>query len=160
MRLTAARHRQHRVTGRACVGVDQRLDDLRVDLVDDVGLALEGDDVGEARALRDDDRSSEVAALAVLVADVLDEQHEQDVVLVLAGIHAATQFIARGPQGGVKRGLLNSHAAARSLDGPGGLIAAASPCARRPSIACLSRRARHAEQSFTGRRGGPAACSW
>jgi hypothetical protein len=32
----------------------------------------------------------------------------QDVVLVLAGIHAATQFIAGGPEGGVKRGLLNS----------------------------------------------------
>ena len=71
------------------VGVDQRLDDLRVDPVADVALALEGDHVGEARALRDGDRRGEVGAVAVLVADVLDEQHEQDVVLVLAGIHAA-----------------------------------------------------------------------
>ena len=37
--------------------------------------------------------------VSVLVADVLDEQHEQDVVLVLAGIHAAAQFIAAGPEG-------------------------------------------------------------
>jgi hypothetical protein len=29
-------------------------------------------------------------------------QHEQDVVLVLAGIHAAAQFIAGGPEGGVE----------------------------------------------------------
>ena len=30
----------------------------------------------------------------VLVADVLDEQQDQDVVLVLAGIHAAAQLVA------------------------------------------------------------------
>ncbi len=36
-------------------------------------------------AVRDDDRGREGVARAVLVADVLDEQHEQDVVLVLAG---------------------------------------------------------------------------
>ena len=75
--------------GEACVGVDQRLDDLGVDLVADVALALEGDHVLEARALGDRDRRGEVVAVAVLVGDVLDEQHEQDVVLVLAGIHAA-----------------------------------------------------------------------
>ena len=37
----------------ARVGVDQRLDDLGVDLVADIGLALEGDHILEARALRD-----------------------------------------------------------------------------------------------------------
>ncbi len=37
--------------------------------------------------------------VTVLVRDVLDEQHEQDVVLVLAGIHAATQLHRKSPQG-------------------------------------------------------------
>ena len=70
------------------IGVDQRLDDLRVDLVADVALSLERDHVREARAFRNGDRRCEVSALTVLVADVLDEQHEKDVVLVLTGIHA------------------------------------------------------------------------
>ena len=95
--------------GEAGVGVDQRLDDLRVDLVADVAVALEGDHVLEARALRDDDRRREVVGVAVFVGDVFDEQHEQDVVLVLAGIHAAAQFIARGPEGGVEVGFLDGH---------------------------------------------------
>ena len=95
--------------GEAGVGVDQRLDDLGVDLVADVALALERDHVLEARALRNDDRRGEVVAVAVFVGDVLDEQHEQDVVLVLAGIHAAAQFIAGGPEGGVEVGFLDGH---------------------------------------------------
>lgn len=74
--------------GEPRVGVDQRLDDLDVDLVADVALAPEGDHVLEARALRDGDRRGEVAAAPVLVGDVFDEQHEQDIVLVLTGIHA------------------------------------------------------------------------
>ena len=80
--------------GEAGVGVDQRLDDLGVDLVADIALALEGNHVLEAGTLGDGDGQCEVVAGAVLVGDVLDEQHEQDVVLVLAGIHAAAQFIA------------------------------------------------------------------
>ena len=103
--------------GQPRVGVDQRLDDLRVDLVADVALALEGDHVLEAGALRDGDRRGEVVAVAVLVADVLDEQHEQDVVLVLAGIHAAAQFIAGGPEGGVEVGFLDGHCGGQSLFG-------------------------------------------
>ena len=47
--------------------------------------------------------------VAVFVGDVFDEQHEQDVVLVLAGIHAAAQFIAGGPEGGVEVGFLDGH---------------------------------------------------
>ncbi len=47
--------------------------------------------------------------VAVLVGDVFDEQHEQDVVLVLAGIHAAAQLIAGGPEGGVEVGFLDCH---------------------------------------------------
>ena len=95
--------------GEAGVGVDQRLDDLRIDLVADVALALECDHVLEAGALGDGDGRGEVVAVAVLVGDVLDEQHEQDVVLVLAGIHAAAQFIAGGPNRGVEVGFLDGH---------------------------------------------------
>jgi hypothetical protein len=51
----------------------------------------------EAGALGNNDWRRKVGAVAVFVRDVLDEQHEQDVVLVLAGIHAATQLIAGGP---------------------------------------------------------------
>ena len=60
----------------------------------DVAVALEGDHVLEAGALRDRDRRGKIIGIAVLVGDVFDEQHEQDVVLVLAGIHAAAQLIA------------------------------------------------------------------
>ena len=79
------------------VGIGQRSDDLLVDLVADVRLALEGDHVLEARALRNGDRR--VGLPGILVADVFDEQQHQDVVLVLAGIHAAAQFVAAGPEG-------------------------------------------------------------
>ena len=34
----------------------------------------------------------------VLVADILDEEQDQDVVLVLAGIHAAAEFVAARPE--------------------------------------------------------------
>ena len=46
--------------GEAGVGVDQRLDDLGVDLVADVAVALERDHVLEARSLRNDDWRREV----------------------------------------------------------------------------------------------------
>ena len=45
----------------------------------------------------------------VLVADVLDEQQDEDVVLVLAGVHAAAQFVAARPEGGVEFGFLEGH---------------------------------------------------
>ena len=53
--------------------------------------------------------------VAVFVGDVFDEQHEQDVVLVLAGIHAAAQFIAGGPEGGVEIGFLDGHELLRGV---------------------------------------------
>ena len=81
------------------VGLDERLDDLGVDPVADVVLAFQGHHVLERGALGDDDRWGKVVAVGVLVAD---EQHEQDIVLVLAGVHAATQFIARCPDGAVE----------------------------------------------------------
>ena len=51
-----------------------------------------------------------VGHAGVFVADVLDEQQDQDVVLVLAGIHAAAQFVAARPEGAVEFGLLDRHA--------------------------------------------------
>ena len=97
-------------TGEARIGVDERLDHLRIDLVADVAVALEGDHVLEAGPLRNRDRRGEIVRVAVFVGDVLDEQHEQDVVLVLAGIHATAQFIARGPKRRVEVGFLEGHA--------------------------------------------------
>jgi len=38
-----------------------------------------------------------------------NEQQDEDVVLVLAGIHAAAQFVAALPEGGVEFGLLEGH---------------------------------------------------
>ena len=74
------------------VGLGQRGDDLLVDLVADVRLALQRDHVLEAGALGDRDRR--IGHARVLVADVLDEQQDEDIVLVLAGVHAAAQFVA------------------------------------------------------------------
>ena len=48
----------------------------------------------------------------VFVADVLDEQQDEDVVLVLAGVHAAAQLVAACPEGGVEFGFLEGHAVA------------------------------------------------
>src|SRR6266702_3785592 len=39
-------------------------------------------------------KRSEILRLPILVGDVLDEQHEQDIVLVLVCVHAAAHFIA------------------------------------------------------------------
>ena len=89
------------------VGAGQRGDDLLVDLIADVGLALEGDHVLEAGARRDRDRG--VGLARVLVADVLDEEQDEDVVLVLTGVHAAAQFVAAGPERGIELGFLEGH---------------------------------------------------
>ena len=94
------------------VGSGQRPEDLLVDLVADVGLALEGHHVLEAGARRNRDRG--VGHAGVLVADVLDEQQHQHVVLVLAGIHAAAQLVAAGPEGGVEFGFFQGHASLSS----------------------------------------------
>ena len=63
------------------VGASQRGDDLLVDLIADVGLALERDHVLEAGAFRNLDRG--VGHAGVAVADVFDEQENEDVILVL-----------------------------------------------------------------------------
>jgi hypothetical protein len=48
------------------IGVDQGLNDLRVDLVADVALALQRDHIREARALGDLYRRGEVLAVPAL----------------------------------------------------------------------------------------------
>jgi hypothetical protein len=60
-------------------------------------VPLEGDHVLEAGAGWDCDRR--VGLARVLVADVLDEEQDEDVVLVLTGVHAAAQRVAAGPEG-------------------------------------------------------------
>ena len=82
------------------VGAGQRSNDALVDLVADVRFALERNHVPETGPWRDRDRR--VGCARVFVADVFDEQQNQHVILVLAGIHPAAQFIAPGPKGGVE----------------------------------------------------------
>ena len=73
------------------------------------GFACEGDHVGEAGAFGDDDGRGEVVGVGVFVGDVFDEEHEEDVVFVLTGVHAAAEFIAGGPEGGVEVGFFDGH---------------------------------------------------
>jgi len=94
------------------IGVLQRRQDLLVDVVADVRRPLERDHVFETGALRDGDRRE--LLLCVLVADVLDEEQHQHVVLVLAGVHAAAERVATGPERGVELGLLEGHAGPQS----------------------------------------------
>ena len=95
--------------GEAGIRVDKRLNDLGVDLIADVAVASERHHVGEASALRYDDGRLEAAVLRVFIGHIFNEQHEQDVVLVLASIHAAAQLIARGPNRGIKIRFLEGH---------------------------------------------------
>ena len=89
------------------VGLGELGDDL-VHLVADLLVALERDHVGEAAALG---HVEQVVLLAGrLVGDVLHEQQDEDVVLVLRGVHAAAQFVATCPEGGVEFGFLDGHA--------------------------------------------------
>jgi hypothetical protein len=67
-----------------------------------VALTLEGHHIFETGPRWDGDRRGEVVRIPVFVEDIFDEQHEQDVVLVLAGIHTPAEFIAGGPEGGVE----------------------------------------------------------
>jgi hypothetical protein len=81
----------------------KRLDDLPVDLIADVGLAFEHDDVLEVGDLGD---------TAIFVAYVYQEQKkDEDIVPVLACIHAAMQFVITGAEGGVGFGFSNRHGA-------------------------------------------------
>lgn len=96
-------------TGEALVGIDQRLDNPGVDQVADVAVALERDHVLKAGPFGDDHGRGKVVGVAVFVGNIFDEQHEQDVILVLAGIHAAAQFITGRPERGVEIGFFDGH---------------------------------------------------
>lgn len=89
------------------VGSGERRDDFLVDVIANGRLALERHHILETRTLRNLDRGKWLTG--VFVTDIFDEQHHQHIVLVLAGIHAAAQFIAARPQGGIKLGFLNCH---------------------------------------------------
>lgn len=89
------------------VGVGQRGNDPFVDQVADLGIALERHHVGKAGTGRHLDGRKRL--VGVFVADILDEQHDQHVVLVLAGIHAAAQGVTGGPERRVKLGFLDGH---------------------------------------------------
>ena len=53
---------------------------------------LQGDHVLETGPVGNGDRR--IGNAGILVADVFDEQQDQHVVLVLAGVHPATQLVA------------------------------------------------------------------
>lgn len=89
--------------------LDQGLDDLGVDLIANIGLTLECDHIAEARTRWNRNRWLKHLSVAVFIGDILDEEHEEDVVLVLAGIHAPAQLVAGRPQGGVKFRFFNGH---------------------------------------------------
>jgi len=89
------------------VGTGQRGDYLLVDLVPDVRLAFESNHVGEAGPFGDLNGGKGNAG--VFIADVLDEQEDEDVILVLTSIHTTTKSITTLPNGGVKFSLLESH---------------------------------------------------
>src|SRR5206468_3297349 len=99
------------------------------------GLALEGDHVLEAGARRDCDRS--VGLARVLVADVLDEEQDEDVVLVLTGVHAAAKFVAAGPKRGIELGFLKGHVylglTSTFPESAAGILPSRQPCDRRRS---------------------------
>ena len=78
------------------VGFGHAADDL-VEPVADLLVAACRDHVGEAAAWRHLDQR--VAAPGVIVGDVFDEQQDQHVVLVLAGIHATPQLVTGFPEG-------------------------------------------------------------
>ena len=86
----------------------QAADDL-VEPVADLLVAARRDHVGEAAAGRHLDQR--IAPAGVVVGDLFDEQQDLHVVLVLAGVHAAAQFVTGLPQGGVELGFLQEHRA-------------------------------------------------
>jgi len=46
---------------------------------------------------------------SVTVADVFHEQKNEDIILVLAGVHAAAELVAGGPEGRVEFGFFEGH---------------------------------------------------
>ena len=75
------------------VGLGELRDDL-VDLLANFLVALQRDHVGETATLG---HVEQVVLLAGgFIGDVFHEQQDENVILVLRGVHAAAQFIATG----------------------------------------------------------------
>jgi len=94
-----------------------RLGQLRDDLVHPLAnflIPLERNHVGETATLG---HVEQVILLAGgFIRDVFHEQQDEDIILVLRGVHAAAQFIATGPEGAIKFGFFNSHNATSLLN--------------------------------------------
>ena len=71
------------------------------------GCAFEPDHVFEAGALGDGD--GRVGHAGIFIADVFNEEEDEDVVLVLAGVHATAQFVAALPEGAVEFRFFEGH---------------------------------------------------
>ena len=81
-------------------------DDL-IHLLANFLIPLERNHVGETATLG---HVEQIVLLAGgFIGDVFHEQQDEDVVLVLRGVHAAAQFVATGPEGGVEFGFLEGH---------------------------------------------------
>jgi hypothetical protein len=89
------------------VGARQRTEDLFVDLVADVGFAFEGNHVAETCTGRNGDFGK--PDTGIFIADILYKEQDEDIVLILAGIHASAQFVAALPEGGIEFGFLEGH---------------------------------------------------
>ena len=85
---------------RLLVSGSERRNDLLVDLVVDSRLALQGDHGFEIGLIGDDDGC--VGSACVLVADILDEEQLEDLVLVLAGVHTSAELITARSEGAIE----------------------------------------------------------
>ena len=65
-----------------------------------MGLSFQRNHILETRPRRDRDRRRRNTR--ILIADVLDEQQHQHIILILRCIHPAAQFVAALPEGGVE----------------------------------------------------------
>ena len=85
--------------GRFVSGLDWP-DNFPIDVVANVGSPFQGDHVHKAGTRGNLDRRE--PHTGILVADILDKQHQQHMIFVLAGIRAATQFVVACPQRGIQ----------------------------------------------------------
>ena len=84
-----------------------RLADDLVHLVADLLVALQRHHVGKSAALGHVEQG--ILLAGVFVGDVFDEQENEDVILVLRGVHAPAQLVAAFPERAVKFGFLDGH---------------------------------------------------
>ncbi len=95
------------------VGARQRPENLFIDLVANVGFAFEGNHIPEACPLGNGYGSIEHTG--IFVADIFDKKQDKHIVFILAGIHAAAQFVTTLPQGGVEFRFFEGHGLSQVL---------------------------------------------